>query len=236
MYLPLRHPEMVRDIARVGENDMEGAIGFANNWGSMGDTKGSPVSLLLAHARTVRQLLSLITWIREKNDRAIEELFASSSTDQEGTTSGERRFEAVVAVGESAHALIRARSFSDLYDTPAPGRSSSRELALEFIANVIEANLQDVWLMIAPSRETPGRIERKPFLLTLPQYIYWHLSDVASGVRSYAQCLQCQKWFEREHGLQKYCPADGTGESLCSIRARQAKFNLSRKGSHGTKR
>ena len=112
-------------------------------------------------------------------------------------------------------------------------RMTPQMMAERIVADVLNGNLHGVEPLVRHQRFEASGLDRYFAFPSLLSAVYWHLSDAAIGINAYIQCQWrgCGKWIQQEHGHQRYCPPKEEGkESLCSLKARQYRWEQSHRG------
>ena len=225
-YMPMAHEQLLMDFVRLGVGSDDDLTAFASRWGLPGyqevkvrtvkgadddNTEADPIAWVRAHANGVQTCMRLIEYLRDGNDKGLENYLRSLQS-----TAGEHGVTVFVHSGYGP--------FFDTVPHSVPSDESAEGKARLLLAQIVNRNLSGVRPQLL-SADPDGALGLYYDYAALLDVIYWQLAQLAVNAERLARCAYCGGYFLRTHGRQQYCPSpdfdsDHKSESLCSRKAR----------------
>jgi hypothetical protein len=260
-YMPMAHPELPDELAKIDGRGRDGVLEFVRHYGLLGLWRfmlpPAPGQRPAARARAIAEPMRLenkdtgevkaqllikgiddvygdpVAWIlgHARSVRLVLEL-AGALDDKDELA---ERLEALKATDGSgwpiAFPLMR---HEDRYPALWKTRPAAtpRETALKVIAYQLNDALRNISRVLGPSRTGAPCLESRFSPEDLIACIYWLLADAVVG-GTIRRCPSCGRFFTATHDRMKFCPRPfgQEGTSLCMNRAKQRRFRAPKRAS-----
>lgn len=241
-YLPAAHPEILVELAELADADDAEVLAFVKRWGLLGHEwvmpaerlpggpQADPIEWIRAHANGLAVCLELVDYLNR--DRPSNDLkkYLDSFPDEPAPSPHPLRPRGVkpyqICLHGERHEVQRRLPIA--YAAGEGPRYQAR-LLLHWIVN---PNLAGVQRFLELHRgEDDSSLRVGYHFDALISAAYWHMSRFIADEERVARCDYCSRYFLQTHGAQRYCPPDGSGESLCSRKARARRSSQGGSGS-----
>ena len=253
-YMPVGHPELLLEFAKLLRDDAAALVDFARKRGLLGfpgeSMPGDPQDWIWVHAEQVRAVINLLALRRGKKEEELVAAISGLVTKKVGDSTFVIEF--ILLNGDSRRVAQNFTYGGDHLHLVVPDLAEIGIRRTQSVSALPNINIPSVphefqkghgkYLLLADviAQEVVNRNMDCPSKIIMPEFghlvrsyvynnlmevIYSHLADYASGDRVYVRCRFCGTYFHQKHGRQVFCPPDNTRtESLCAMRFRKAKW------------
>jgi hypothetical protein len=249
-YEPMRHPELVTELAKLHVGDEKAVLRFARHYGKLGYDSGNlmgtgeSLAWIWAHAMLVRICLTLTQLLVDGSPDEVEDYVAWAYWETAVASSQEAEPSAKILHHEFTSQQAILAHNQRIYDAGGLGLfqprgtagevlytphrvsleayppHSPRNLARRMRSEIINQHMGRIARVL---RDTDEASAWSSYALQAPfNYVYWHLADLVEDRHAQLRrCAACSAWFVQQDTRQRFCPP-GPGQigSRCAARER----------------